>query len=245
MGITASSDFPLGCTVLPWAAAGIRRLFLVFHVLYMEKSPSVPCVTPSRRPGSDVTTRVAGDIPHFFCFLFSQFLKTLPAVVRDRNPWVSSSRLVVKPDQLIKRRGKSGLLLLNATWEDAKAWVNARVNTEVDVDGVKGVLDVFIVEPFVPHGGSDEYYICLQSHRFGEEILFHHEVATLLRAAHLGTAQFDLDCFPFSNSRAASTLATLILSASVFRYQRRPVFHPVTISSARCWEVWVLALQHA
>jgi hypothetical protein len=83
---------------------------------------------------------------------------------------------VVKPDQLIKRRGKSGLLLLNATWEQAKAWITERMGSDVVVDGVRGVLSVFIVEPFLPHAGSDEYYICMQSHRFGEEILFHHEV---------------------------------------------------------------------
>ena len=104
-----------------------------------------------------------------------------PAAVRvtalmHRNPWVLSTKLVVKPDQLIKRRGKAGLLMLNATWDDAKAWVNARVNTEVTVDGVRGLLNVFIVEAFCPHPSTDEYYICIQSHRFGEEVLFHHEV---------------------------------------------------------------------
>ncbi len=101
------------------------------------------------------------------------------------NPWVHSTKLVVKPDQLIKRRGKAGLLLLNATWEDVKAWVAARIGTEVTIESVTGVLDVFIVEPFTPHGASDEYYICMQSHRFGEEILFHHEVHACMRVGCL------------------------------------------------------------
>lgn len=41
-------------------------------------------------------------------------------------PWVFTSKLVAKPDQLIKRRGKSGLLLLNKEWPEAKDWIAAR-----------------------------------------------------------------------------------------------------------------------
>lgn len=40
--------------------------------------------------------------------------------------WVFSSKLVAKPDQLIKRRGKAGLLALNQTWDEAKKWISAR-----------------------------------------------------------------------------------------------------------------------
>ena len=40
--------------------------------------------------------------------------------------WVFSSKLVAKPDQLIKRRGKAGLLGLNQTWDEAKEWISAR-----------------------------------------------------------------------------------------------------------------------
>lgn len=47
--------------------------------------------------------------------------------------WVFTSKLVAKPDQLIKRRGKSGLLLLNKDWETAKEWITARAGKEVQV----------------------------------------------------------------------------------------------------------------
>lgn len=40
--------------------------------------------------------------------------------------WVKTTKLVAKPDQLIKRRGKAGLLKLNADWEDAKKWIVER-----------------------------------------------------------------------------------------------------------------------
>lgn len=78
------------------------------------------------------------------------------------NPWVHETKLVVKPDQLIKRRGKAGLLGLNKTWAECVEWVQARMNKEQRVERVSGVLDHFIVEPFVPHADEDEYYICIQ-----------------------------------------------------------------------------------
>lgn len=31
------------------------------------------------------------------------------------------------------------------------------------------------MEPFIPHGASDEYYLAIRSGREGDEILFHHE----------------------------------------------------------------------
>jgi len=40
---------------------------------------------------------------------------------------------VVKPDQLIKRRGKLGLIKVNVGLEEVKAWVNERMNKDVQV----------------------------------------------------------------------------------------------------------------
>lgn len=40
--------------------------------------------------------------------------------------WVFNTRLVAKPDQLIKRRGKAGLLALNKTWDEAREWIAQR-----------------------------------------------------------------------------------------------------------------------
>lgn len=40
---------------------------------------------------------------------------------------------------------------------------------------MSGVLDHFLVERFWPHVASDEYYVCIQATRAGDEILFYHE----------------------------------------------------------------------
>lgn len=89
--------------------------------------------------------------------------------------WLDKEKLVVKPDQLIKRRGKSKLLLLNAGWKEAEKWIKERMNKPITVGTVTGVLDHFIVEPFIPHNENDEYYLAIISKREGDEILFHHE----------------------------------------------------------------------
>lgn len=82
-------------------------------------------------------------------------------------PWLLQPgvKFVAKPDQLIKRRGKSGLLALNKTWPEAKAWVAERAGKEQQVETVTGVLRQFLVEPFVPHPQDTEYYININSVR--------------------------------------------------------------------------------
>lgn len=49
--------------------------------------------------------------------------------------WVFTSKLVAKPDQLIKRRGKAGLLALNKSWDEAKEWIAARAGKPQKVSG--------------------------------------------------------------------------------------------------------------
>ena len=82
-------------------------------------------------------------------------------------PWLlqAGAKFVAKPDQLIKRRGKSGLLALNKTWPEAKAWVAERARKVQKVEHTHGVLSQFLVEPFVPHPQGTEYYININSVR--------------------------------------------------------------------------------
>ncbi|KAH0582128.1 hypothetical protein H2248_011781 [Termitomyces sp. 'cryptogamus'] len=89
--------------------------------------------------------------------------------------WVFNTKLVAKPDQLIKRRGKAGLLALNKTWDEAKAWISERAGKPQKVESITGTLNNFIVEPFLPHPSDTEYYVCITSAREGDAILFTHE----------------------------------------------------------------------
>ncbi|KAK8166513.1 hypothetical protein IWX90DRAFT_386243 [Phyllosticta citrichinensis] len=126
-------------------------------------------------------------------------------------PWLlqAGSKFVAKPDQLIKRRGKSGLLALNKTWPEARAWIEERAGKSQKVEHVDGVLRQFLVEPFVPHPADTEYYININSVREGDWILFTHEggvdVGDVDAKAEKLLIPVDLSQYP-SNDEIAATL---------------------------------------
>lgn len=93
----------------------------------------------------------------------------------DDNPWLKTEKLVVKPDQLIKRRGKLGLIKVNADLPTVKNWVLERINKDQKVEKATGKLRTFIIEPFIPHKDDEEAYVCIYSHRKADTILFHHQ----------------------------------------------------------------------
>ena len=88
----------------------------------------------------------------------------------NKHPWLKKEKLVVKPDQLFGKRGKHGLILLNADYEEAKKWIKQRMNKETKVGKVTGKLTHFLIEPFTPHG--TEYYIAIKGNRQGDSIYF-------------------------------------------------------------------------
>lgn len=95
--------------------------------------------------------------------------------VEKENPWLNTIPLVVKPDQLIKRRGKLGLIKVNANFTQCKQWIQERIGKDIKINNAIGKLRTFIIEPFIPHEQADESYVCIHSHRNGDTIMFHHE----------------------------------------------------------------------
>jgi len=87
-----------------------------------------------------------------------------------KNAWLKKEKLVVKPDQLFGKRGKHGLILLNASYADAKKWIKQRMNKETKVGKVTGELTHFLIEPFTPH--KTEYYIAIKGGRQGDIVYF-------------------------------------------------------------------------
>ncbi|KAG6408620.1 hypothetical protein SASPL_131638 [Salvia splendens] len=88
----------------------------------------------------------------------------------NKEPWLSSTKLVVKPDMLFGKRGKSGLVALNMDLAQVAAFVKERLGVEVEMSGCKAPITTFIVEPFVPH--DQEYYLSIVSDRLGSTISF-------------------------------------------------------------------------
>ncbi|KAF2292767.1 hypothetical protein GH714_027985 [Hevea brasiliensis] len=88
----------------------------------------------------------------------------------EKEPWLSSGKLVVKPDMLFGKRGKSGLVALNLELAEVAVFVKERLGKEVEMSGCKGPITTFIVEPFIPH--NEEFYLNIVSERLGCSISF-------------------------------------------------------------------------
>lgn len=86
------------------------------------------------------------------------------------NPWLKTSRLVVKPDQLFGKRGKHGLVLLDSDWDKAKLYLKDNMGSEVVVGGITGKLSHFLIESFIPH--EEEFYVAISSDYDGDNIFF-------------------------------------------------------------------------
>ena len=144
---------------------------------------------------------------------YASHVNQVLAETEARYPWLSSGdiKLVAKPDMLIKRRGKSGLLKLNATWPEAREWIRERAGRLQKVEHVQGFLTTFLVEPFVPHPADTEYYININSVREGDNILFTHEggvdVGDVDAKAQKLLVSPDLQEFPSREDIASALLA--------------------------------------
>ncbi|XP_065896652.1 ATP-citrate synthase-like isoform X2 [Dysidea avara] len=90
-------------------------------------------------------------------------------------PWINTQKLVVKPDQLIKRRGKLGLIKVDANLAEVKEWLSQRMGNVLQIGSAVGKLNTFIVEPFLPHEQADEFYVCIFATRTGNTVYFYHE----------------------------------------------------------------------
>jgi ATP-citrate lyase beta-subunit len=85
------------------------------------------------------------------------------------HPWLTTRKLVAKPDQLFGKRGKNGLIALNMDLDATAAWIAQRMNTRVTLlSGVTGTLTHFIVEPATPH--DSEYYVAMKAGEHGDTI---------------------------------------------------------------------------
>lgn len=78
------------------------------------------------------------------------------------------------------------------------------------VETITGTLNNFIVEPFLPHPSHTEYYVCINSAREGDTILFTHEGGVDIGDVDAKALKLDIPVnapFP-SRSTIASTLLT-------------------------------------
>ena len=88
--------------------------------------PRAPAPTKSYPPLSDAYTPNAFPVAQAAQISWDE---QAGKIVPDKTAlpaWAQTSKLVAKPDMLIKRRGKAGLLALNKSWDEAKEWIQQR-----------------------------------------------------------------------------------------------------------------------
>ena len=82
----------------------------------------------------------------------------------------SEAKWVIKPDQLFGKRGKYGLLGVKMDNANIRKWWKEHYQKEVVIGKQTGILDTFLIEPFVPH--SEEYYVAIKTERECDVIYF-------------------------------------------------------------------------
>ncbi|MGE5574882.1 MAG: ATPase, partial [Ignavibacteria bacterium] len=105
------------------------------------------------------------------------------AQLPNQHSWLKTEKLVVKPDQLIKRRGKNKLVLVGVSYDQARAWIQEKSKSPITIygkfdangkpvdKGTVGQLTNFIIKPFVTYKESDECYVAIISTAIGDTIL--------------------------------------------------------------------------
>jgi succinyl-CoA synthetase beta subunit len=88
-------------------------------------------------------------------------------------PWLTEERLVAKPDMLFGKRGKYGLVKVNADLKEVKQFIKEKIDQPFSVGEVQGQLTHWLIEPFVPH--DVEFYFSIESDREETIVRFSHK----------------------------------------------------------------------
>lgn len=83
---------------------------------------------------------------------------------------------VIKPDQLFGKRGKNKLVFISKDQKQVHNWLKSKFAKTVTVfrnkkdKGISGILNTFLVEPFVKH--DTEYYLAFKTEREHDTLFF-------------------------------------------------------------------------
>ena len=124
---------------------------------------------------------VYGYLPEFWSEFTQQYdgyllstLDTKSTRSFARDPRKYSEGYVVKPDELFGKRGKNKLVYIAETKNDVVKWINQKSEKPVTIvqneKKITGILNNFIVEPFIAH--EQEYYIAIKTNRDYDSLFF-------------------------------------------------------------------------
>lgn len=88
----------------------------------------------------------------------------------DRElPRLGAGRWVIKPDELVGKRSKYGLVKVGHE-EEIKRYLAEYRGKEIEISGVRDRLEYFLIEPYVEH--EEEWFVAIRSRADGDEILW-------------------------------------------------------------------------
>lgn len=134
------------------------------------------------------------------------------AKLPEQDPWLKTEKLTVKPDQLFGKRGKHGLLLLDADFEQARKWIDERMNKETTVGKNTDKLTHFLIEPFTPH--KEEYYAAITSTRDKDIIYFSLEGGIEIEENWDKVTAFEVPIFETVNKKSLEEKLSVVKDAS-------------------------------
>ncbi|PIP65088.1 ATPase [Candidatus Peregrinibacteria bacterium CG10_big_fil_rev_8_21_14_0_10_49_16] len=79
-------------------------------------------------------------------------------------------KCVAKVDELFGKRGKRGYVKVAESEAEARQWVDSLRGKEIEIDGKRGVINHFIIEPYIEH--KKEYYLAFTCDRDRDVVLF-------------------------------------------------------------------------
>ncbi|TRY79451.1 hypothetical protein TCAL_07559 [Tigriopus californicus] len=137
------------------------------------------------------------------------------------NPWLKNEKLVAKPDQLIKRRGKLGLIKVKTDFPEAQEWIQERMKKDQQIGRASGKLKTFIIEPFVAHEQSEEAYVCIYSTRTCDTILFTPEGGVDIGDVDAKAQKLDIQVGDETNLQEDQVIQSLLSGVQDSKTQKR------------------------
>lgn len=81
----------------------------------------------------------------------------------------AQGKWVIKPDELVGKRAKHGLVKVG-NGKEIRAFLDEYQGKEVEISGVRDRLEYFLIEPYVEH--EEEWFVAIRSRAEGDEILW-------------------------------------------------------------------------
>lgn len=81
----------------------------------------------------------------------------------------AQGKWVIKPDELVGKREKQGLVKIG-NWGEIRAFLDEYRGKKIEISGVRDRLEYFLIEPYVEH--DEEWFVAIRSRAEGDEILW-------------------------------------------------------------------------